>query len=268
MYKNIILQLLKNSKKMKGLWIPAYIWFTVGLTPTEKCLLAIIGNYEKCYVSNKTLSLQFSIKPKSISNLLASLKRRGFLHMYYENNRRILRLVSFINAINEEEQKENDTFIEEESTFKNAKDTFKDGTINKDKKINKQKKKKSISTATDPFFMDEIKEEEEKQDIENQGGGGFDGFDSAQPPKTQPPVAKLFSEAFPEESLFIFAMTDKIDDVLQYSKLYWSLRKWSESKLLKKDTRARSYDWITVAIAWVRKNPKEFEHKSIIKDVF
>lgn len=260
---------------MKGLWISKNIWLALELTLTERCLLGIISNFDKCYMNNKTFALQLGIIPNSASNMIHKLKRMGLIEIHYEGYRRILRYAYKHIQV---EETSNDMLPSEDvnspsgdiratsgsvdNPSGNVKAPSVDGTEDKEKKEKKEKKKKKKKTpsSSDKSSFNKGNEEEEE---EGKGGGGGDfdngGFGSAQPPNAQPPMAKLFGEAFPHEHEFIFALTDIITDVLDYSNLYWSLRRWSESKKMKGDIRAYSYDWCTVAISWVKRSPMEFK---------
>lgn len=71
-------------KQYKGVWLPKEILDNPDLTPTEKILLAIIESLDDeeaggCYASNEYLGEKLGTSGKVASNLIASLKKKGYL---------------------------------------------------------------------------------------------------------------------------------------------------------------------------------------------
>lgn len=71
-------------KQYKGVWMPKEILDNPDLTPTEKILLAIIESLDDeqaggCYASNEYLGEKLGTSGKAASNLIASLKKKGYL---------------------------------------------------------------------------------------------------------------------------------------------------------------------------------------------
>lgn len=71
-------------KQYKGVWLPKEILDNPDLTPTEKILLAIIETLDDeevggCYASNEYLGDKLGTSGKAASNLIASLKKKGYL---------------------------------------------------------------------------------------------------------------------------------------------------------------------------------------------
>jgi len=70
------------SRDFKGVWIPKEIWLDHNLTATEKCILAEIhslDNGEGCFASDKYLAEMFGSTAGSVSNVISSLKKRGYI---------------------------------------------------------------------------------------------------------------------------------------------------------------------------------------------
>ena len=69
---------------LKGIWIPAEIWFNEELTLEEKILLAsidILDGGEGCHASDKYFSLFLNKGPRQIQNYLKKLKDKKLIEV-------------------------------------------------------------------------------------------------------------------------------------------------------------------------------------------
>lgn len=84
----------QHTPKFSGIWIPADIWnqfMAGGITKTELALLGIIESLvgdEGCYASNEYLADKLGSTSKSISNLIARLKAKGYIEQIKFDGRR------------------------------------------------------------------------------------------------------------------------------------------------------------------------------------
>lgn len=87
------------NRDFKGIWIPREIWLAKDLHCQEKCLWAEIHSLfseEKggCYASNEYLGEFVGVKERRLQEMLANLKRLGWLEQVSFNGRqRILRAI-------------------------------------------------------------------------------------------------------------------------------------------------------------------------------
>ncbi len=91
----------QNERKFKGIWIPAEIWESDGLTLMEKCLIAEVDSLstkrEWCTASNGYLAKLFGCTPGHIANMVSSLSGR-YLKVVIENgNKRRMMCIEYTN---------------------------------------------------------------------------------------------------------------------------------------------------------------------------
>jgi hypothetical protein len=74
---------VSEERHFKGIWIPAEIWLHPNLTINEKVLLVEIYSLSEpekpCLASNRQLAKFFGLSNNRISELVSSLKEKGFL---------------------------------------------------------------------------------------------------------------------------------------------------------------------------------------------
>lgn len=91
----------QNERKFKGIWIPAEIWESEGLSLMEKCLIAEVDSLstkrEWCTASNGYLAKLFGCTPGHIANMVSSLSGR-YLKVVIENgNKRRMMCIEHTN---------------------------------------------------------------------------------------------------------------------------------------------------------------------------
>jgi Mn-dependent DtxR family transcriptional regulator len=72
----------ESKREFKGIWIPKYIWEHENLSPLEKILFAEIDSFEGkngCFASNSYLAKILKVSPGRISQMVSSLKEKGFI---------------------------------------------------------------------------------------------------------------------------------------------------------------------------------------------
>lgn len=81
-----------EERKFKGIWIPKEIWLTNDLTLQEKVILVEIDSLDDeetgCYASNKYFSKFFNLTNGRVSQIIKSLKEKGYLDvtLHYSGN--------------------------------------------------------------------------------------------------------------------------------------------------------------------------------------
>ena len=84
----MILDMEKPSRDFKGIWIPKDIWESEQLSLIEKVLFVEIhslDNERTCYASNRYFSEFFGVSERQIQNVIASLKKKGFISVTIQN---------------------------------------------------------------------------------------------------------------------------------------------------------------------------------------
>lgn len=95
----------ENNRKFKGVWIPAEYWLDENLTIMEVALIVEIDSLDGengCFASNKHFSEFLGITPGRVSQLVKSLKEKGYVTTTYttKNNvtQRVIRVVNKLNT--------------------------------------------------------------------------------------------------------------------------------------------------------------------------
>ena len=90
------------ERAFKGVWIPKEIWLDKNLSWMEKLLLTEINsldNDDGCFASNNYFARFFQLSPGRISQLINSLKNKGYVTIEYEREGKniIKRVVRILN---------------------------------------------------------------------------------------------------------------------------------------------------------------------------
>lgn len=95
----------ENNRKFKGVWIPAEYWLDENLTIIEVALITEIDSLDGengCFASNKHFADFLGITPGRVSQLVKSLKEKGYVTTTYttKNNvtQRVIRVVNKLNT--------------------------------------------------------------------------------------------------------------------------------------------------------------------------
>lgn len=91
------------KRKFKGVWICKALWLHPTLTWLQKCLVAEIDSLsdenEGCGASDSYLADMFSVKAKTISNMLSQLRSQGVIEtVLWDGNKRQLRVAAGLAA--------------------------------------------------------------------------------------------------------------------------------------------------------------------------
>lgn len=85
----------KSERDFKGIWIPKDIWLSSELSLMEKVLFVEIhslDNARGCFASNRYFAEFFEVSDRQIRNVIASLKKKGFITITIQNfNDRVIR---------------------------------------------------------------------------------------------------------------------------------------------------------------------------------
>jgi len=84
-----------NPKQIRGLWMPEQYLFSKELTIQEKILMSFIYTLDQkdhCYASNRYLGELIKTSAKTVSNMLISLKKKGFVEqLSWDGNIRFMK---------------------------------------------------------------------------------------------------------------------------------------------------------------------------------
>ena len=78
---------MKNERAFKGVWITKEIWLDTNLTWMEKLFLVEINsldNDDGCFASNKYFGNFFNSSEKSASNIISSIRKKGYIELTLE----------------------------------------------------------------------------------------------------------------------------------------------------------------------------------------
>ena len=79
---------MDSERDFKGIWIPKEIWLSKELTVMEKLFLVEIDSLNNskhgCFASNKYFSDFFELSIGRVSQIISSLKEKGFIEIEYE----------------------------------------------------------------------------------------------------------------------------------------------------------------------------------------
>lgn len=94
-----------NRRGFKGVWIPAEYWLDANLTMSEINMITEIDSLDNgngCYASNKHFAEFFGVTKGRASQIIASLKVKGYISISYDRDgkqitRRVIRVVNKLN---------------------------------------------------------------------------------------------------------------------------------------------------------------------------
>ncbi len=94
-----------NRRGFKGVWIPAEYWLDANLTMSEINMITEIDSLDNgngCYASNKHFAEFFGVTKGRTSQIIASLKAKGYISISYDRDgkqitRRVIRVVNKLN---------------------------------------------------------------------------------------------------------------------------------------------------------------------------
>lgn len=94
-----------NRRGFKGVWIPAEYWLDANLTMSEINMITEIDSLDNgngCYASNKHFAEFFGVTKGRASQIIASLKAKGYISISYDRDgkqitRRVIRVVNKLN---------------------------------------------------------------------------------------------------------------------------------------------------------------------------
>lgn len=97
-----------ENKKIEGLWIPIEILSNQNLSANEKLVLSIIKALDKgqgCFASNKYIAELIGLKSTTMSNIISSLKEKGFVEVTIEGyNTRTIKYIYEITPAEQEQE--------------------------------------------------------------------------------------------------------------------------------------------------------------------
>ena len=84
-----------KDRTLKGIWIPADIWFDQRLDLIDKILLAVIhhlDNRDSCYASNKYFSRFLGVSIPTVSRSISKLKKESLIRLQsFDGRKRVLK---------------------------------------------------------------------------------------------------------------------------------------------------------------------------------
>ena len=93
--------MIEQERAFKGIWIPKEIWLSKDLTLQEKVFIVEIDSLDNdngCFASNNYFADFFGITASRASQIITSLKQKGFLNVELEREgRQITRRILKIN---------------------------------------------------------------------------------------------------------------------------------------------------------------------------
>lgn len=100
-------KITNQSRDFKGVWIPAEYWLDPNLTMMEIMFITEIDSLDRgegCFASNNHFADFFGVTPGRASQIVNSLKKKGYIEVTYERNgkqvvRRLIRVVRKINGV-------------------------------------------------------------------------------------------------------------------------------------------------------------------------
>ncbi|WP_339884293.1 helix-turn-helix domain-containing protein, partial [Vreelandella maris] len=76
---------MSEERAFRGVWIPADIWLNRELSLQEKVMLIEIDSLQHpqkgCFKSNKKLAEFFGLSPNRVSEVISSLKKKGWVRV-------------------------------------------------------------------------------------------------------------------------------------------------------------------------------------------
>lgn len=94
-----------KSNQFEGLWIPVEILSNQNLSANEKLVLSIIKALDKgqgCFASNKYIAGLIGLKSTTLSNIVSSLKEKGFINVTVEGYN--TRTIKYIEPVEEDHE--------------------------------------------------------------------------------------------------------------------------------------------------------------------
>lgn len=95
------------NRDFKGVWIPAEYWLDPNLTMMEIMFITEIDSLDRgegCFASNNHFADFFGVTPGRVSQIIKSLKKKGYIEVTYERNgkqvvRRLIRVVRKLKGV-------------------------------------------------------------------------------------------------------------------------------------------------------------------------
>ena len=69
------------ERKFKGIWIPAELWNSKGLSLQEKCLIAAIDSFTEFWMSNKAIGEFLGVSKDRAKQIVAKMKDGGIINV-------------------------------------------------------------------------------------------------------------------------------------------------------------------------------------------
>ena len=69
------------ERKFKGIWIPAELWNSKGLSLQEKCLIAEIDSFNEFWMSNKAIGEFLGVSKDRAKQIVAKMKDSGIINV-------------------------------------------------------------------------------------------------------------------------------------------------------------------------------------------
>lgn len=69
------------ERKFKGIWIPAELWNSKGLSLQEKCLIAEIDSFTEFWMSNKAIGEFLGVSKDRAKQIIAKMKDSGIINV-------------------------------------------------------------------------------------------------------------------------------------------------------------------------------------------
>ena len=92
---------MEDKRAFRGIWIPKEIWLSKDLTLQEKVFIVEIDsldNEKGCFASNKHFSDFFGLSIGRVSQVINSLKKKGYIDIeYIRENKEIVERIIKIN---------------------------------------------------------------------------------------------------------------------------------------------------------------------------
>lgn len=100
-------KITNQSRDFKGVWIPAEYWLDPNLTMMEIMFITEIDSLDRgegCFASNNHFADFFGVTPGRASQIINSLKKKGYIELNYEREgkrvvRRLIRVVRKLNGV-------------------------------------------------------------------------------------------------------------------------------------------------------------------------
>ena len=149
-----------SNLNLKGIWIPIEILTNEKLSDKEKIIYAIIIYLSKenkyCFLTNKTISELLNISITQVSNLINSLKVKGYIatELIYKENTKQVEMRKLIPIKNEDTYLRKVEYPPQENFNPPIKEKFKDNKINNKYNGNNNFSKKNMANFEQRDYTD------------------------------------------------------------------------------------------------------------------